>query len=98
MCVCGGVRRFLNQLLIRVFCDEVNGHNCQRQCAYMYIRNSSRGYVRNAYILGKTRILYPIFFGEGDWGHLSKWMFSEYTLDARAKPMQQQKNQSTPGD
>ena len=60
--------RILNQLLIRVFCDEVNGHNCQRQCAYLYIRNSSRGYVRNAYILGKTRILYPILFGEGGVG------------------------------
>ena len=71
--VCGGAgggvgRRFLNQLLMRVFCDEVNGHNYQRQCAYMCIRNSSRGYVSNAYFLGKTRILYPIFFGEGRGG------------------------------
>ena len=65
MCGGGGGQRFLNQLLICVFYEEVNGHNCQRQCAYMYIRNSSREYVRNAFILSKTRILYPIFLGEG---------------------------------
>ena len=43
----GGGKRFSNQLLTRVFCDEINNHNCHSQGTYMYIRISSWAFARN---------------------------------------------------